>query len=109
MHDEFKHSQEKIGTSTSTLNNAKRVQRSVECAKQLFPKERWISIYSGAIKVKCKKLFPSLLTLQTSADAIVRFTDIKKDGTSWNGSWQMLQGICPLTKGWNSIMPEVSH
>ena len=27
-----------------------------------------------------KKLFPPLLTLQTSADAIVRFTNINEDG-----------------------------
>ena len=39
-----------------------------------------IYIYSGAIEIKCKKLFPRLLTLQTSADAIVRFTNIKEDG-----------------------------
>ena len=64
----------------STLNNTRRVQRSVEGAKQLFPKECRIFIYSGAIKIKYKKLFPYLLTQQTSADAIVRFTNIKKDG-----------------------------
>ena len=46
-------------------------------AKQLFQKEWRFSIYSGAIKIK---LFPRLLTLQTLADAIVRFTNIKKDG-----------------------------
>ena len=61
------------GERTSTLNNIKRVQRSVEGAKQLFQKEWRISIYSGAIKIK-------LLTLQTSADSIVRFTNIKDDG-----------------------------
>ena len=65
---------------TSTLNKTKRVQRSVECTKQFFPKECRISIYSGEIKIKYKKLFPRLLTLQTSADAIVRFTNIKEDG-----------------------------
>ena len=64
---------------TSTLNKTKRVQRSVECTKQFFPKECRISIYSGEIKIKYKKLFPRLLTLQTSADAIVRFTNIKED------------------------------
>ena len=68
------------GEGTSTLNKTKRVQRSVEIAKQLFQKEWRISIYSGAIKIKYKKLFPRLLTLQTSADAIVRFTNIKEDG-----------------------------
>ena len=68
------------GEGTSTLNNTKRVQRSVEGAKQLFQKEWRIYIYSGAIKIKYKKLFPRLLTLQTSADAIVRFTNIKEDG-----------------------------
>ena len=56
------------------------MQRSVEGAKQLFQKEWRIYIYSGAIKIKYKKLFPRLLTLQTSADAIVRFTNIKEDG-----------------------------
>ena len=61
------------GEGTSTLNNIKRVQRSVEGVKQLFQKEWRIFIYSGAIKIK-------LLTLQTSADAIVRFTNIKEDG-----------------------------
>ena len=64
---------------TSTLNKTKRVQRSVECTKQFFPKECRISIYSGEIKIKYKKLFPRLLTLQASADAIVRFTNIKED------------------------------
>ena len=68
------------GEGTSTLNNTKRVQRSVEGAKQLFQKEWRIYIYSGAIKIKYKKLFPRLLTLQTSAEAIVRFTNIKGDG-----------------------------
>ena len=68
------------GEETSTLNNTKRVQRSLEGAKQLFPKEEWrISIYNGAVKFRYKKLFPRLLTLQTSADAVVRFTNIKED------------------------------
>ena len=67
------------GEGTSTLNNTKRVQRSVEVAKQLFQKEWKISIYTGAVKIKYKKLFPYLLTLQTSADAVVRFTNIKED------------------------------
>ena len=35
--------------------------------------------YRGAIKVKYKKQFPRLLTLQTSADAIVRFANVKED------------------------------
>ena len=35
--------------------------------------------YNGAIKIKYKKQFPSLLTLQTSGDAIVRFANIKED------------------------------
>ena len=80
VYDEFKHSQEEVWREgTSTLNNTKRVQRSVEGAKQLFQKEWRIYIYSGAIKIKYKKLFPRLLTLQTSADAL-RFTNIKEDG-----------------------------
>ena len=62
---------------TSTLNNTKRVQRSVEGTKKLFLKECKISIYREAIKIKHK--FPRLSTLQTSA-AIVRFTNIKEDG-----------------------------
>ena len=33
-----------------TSNNAKRVRRSGECAKQLFPKQCMICKYSGAIK-----------------------------------------------------------
>ena len=65
------------GEGTSTLNNTKRVQRSVEGAKQLFQKEWRISVDTGAIKIKYKILFPYLLTLQTSADAVVRFTNIK--------------------------------
>ena len=64
---------------TPTLNSTMRVQRSVEGAKQLSPKECRIFIYSGTIKIKYKKLFLHSLTLQTSADAIVRFTNIKKD------------------------------
>ena len=35
--------------------------------------------YSGAIKIKCKKQFPRLLALQTSADAIFSFSNIKED------------------------------
>ena len=65
------------GEGTSTLNNTKRVQRSVEGVKQLFQKEWRISVYTGAVKIKYKILFPYLLTLQTSADAVVRFTNIK--------------------------------
>ena len=68
------------GIATSTLNKFKRVQRSGEGVKQLFPKEGRVSIYSGAIKIKYNNLFPRLLTLQTSADAIVRFTIILEDG-----------------------------
>ena len=68
------------GEGTSTLNQTKRVQRLVECAKQFFPKECRIFLYSRAIKIKYKKLFQRLLTLQTSADAMVRFTNIKEDG-----------------------------
>ena len=68
------------GIGTSTLNKFKRVQRSGEGVKQLFPKEGRVSIYSGAIKIKYNNLFPRLLTLQTSADAIVRFTVILEDG-----------------------------
>ena len=37
-------------------------------------------LYSRAIKIKCKKLSPRLLTLRTSADAIIRFTKMKEDG-----------------------------
>ena len=66
------------GEGTLTFNNTKRVQRSIEGAKQLFQKEWRTSIYSGAIKIKYKKLLPRLLTLQTSTDAIVRFTNIKE-------------------------------
>ena len=64
---------------TSMSNTAKRVRRSGEGAKQLFPKHCIICKHSGAIKVKYKKQFPRLLTLQTSADAIVWFADIKED------------------------------
>ena len=64
---------------TSTSNNAKRVRRSGEGAKQLFPKHSMICKHSGAIKVKYKKQFLRLLTLQTSADAIVRFANVKED------------------------------
>ena len=39
-----------------------------------------IYIYSGAIEIKCKKLFPRLLTLQTSTDAIVRSLTSRKMG-----------------------------
>ena len=35
--------------------------------------------HSGAIKVKYKKQFPCLSTRQTSADAIIRFANIKED------------------------------
>ena len=43
--------------------------------------------YSEAIKVKYKKQFLRLLTLNTSADAIVRFANIKEDE-------EMLKIIC---------------
>ena len=62
---------------TSSPNKAKRVRRSGEVAKQLFPKHCMICKHSGAIKVKYKKQFPRLLTLQTSIDAIVRFANIR--------------------------------
>ena len=52
----------------------------MEGTKQLFPKECRMFIYKGAVKIKYKKLFSRLLTLQTSAGAIVRFTNIKEDG-----------------------------
>ena len=52
-------------------------------AKQLFPKECRISIYIGAIKIKYKKLFPYLWTLQTSVDAIVDLLTSRKVGTCW--------------------------
>ena len=61
------------GEGTSMSNNAKRVRRSGESAKQLFPK------YYMICKVKYKKQFPRLLTLQTSDDAIVRFANLKED------------------------------
>ena len=67
------------GIGTSTLNKFKRVQRSGKGVKQLFPKECRVSIYSGAIRIKYNNLFPRLLTLQTSTDAIVRFTIILED------------------------------
>ena len=110
------------GKATSTLTNIKRVQRSGEDAKQLFPKECRISIYIWAIKIKYKKLFRRLLTLQTSVDAIVRLTNIKEGGDILkivsHGKFlerefmvreKMLQGIYPLNKGCNSKMTEVSH
>ena len=68
------------GEGASTCNNTKRVRRSVEVAKQLFPKHCMICKHSGAIKVKYKKQFPRLLTLQTSIDAMVRFANIR---TCW--------------------------
>ena len=50
VYDEFKHSQEKSeGEGTSTLNNTKRMQRSLEGAKKLFPKESRIFLYSAEI------------------------------------------------------------
>ena len=71
------------GEGKPTLNNTKRMQRSGEGAKQLFPIECRISIDSGSIRIKYKKLFSRLSTLQTSADAIVRFNNIKEDGECW--------------------------
>ena len=67
------------GKGTATSNKAKRVRRSGQGGKQLFPEQCIICKYSGAIKVKYKKKFPRLLTLQTSADEIVRFANIKED------------------------------
>ena len=67
------------GEGASTSNNAKIVRRSGEDAKQLFPKHWMICKHGGAIEVKYNKQFPRLLTLQTSADAIIRFANIKED------------------------------
>ena len=67
------------GEGTSTLTKTNRVQRTVEGTKQLFQKECRISIYSGGIKIKYQNLLLRLLTLQTSADAIFRFINIKED------------------------------
>ena len=53
------------GKGTSMSNNARRVRRSGESAKRLFPKYYMICKHSGAIKVKYKKQFPRLFTLQT--------------------------------------------
>ena len=55
------------------------MQRSVEGAKQFSQKDWRIAIYTGAVKIKYKKLFPRLLTRQTLADAVLRFTNIKED------------------------------
>ena len=44
-----------------------------------YQKECTVFICSGTIKIKYKKLFLHLLTLQTWADVIVRLTKIKKD------------------------------
>ena len=67
------------GEGTPTFNNGKRMRRSGEGAKQLFPKDCMIYKHSGAINVKYKRQFPRFLTLQTSADPIVRFANIKED------------------------------
>ena len=64
----------------NVTNSLRWVQRPVEGAKQLFQKEWGLYIYSGAIKIKYKKLFPRLWTLQTSAEAIVWFDNIKEHG-----------------------------
>ena len=69
------------GEVTSTSNNAKRVRTSGEGVKQLYTKHCMICKHSGAIKVKYKKPFPRLITLQTSADAIFRFSNIKEKKT----------------------------
>ena len=67
------------GEGTSMSNIAKTVRRSGEGTKQLFPKHCMICKHSRAIKIKYKKQFPCLLTLQTSADALARFANIKED------------------------------
>ena len=77
------------GEGISTPNNIKRVRRSGEGAKQLFPKHCMICKHSGAIKVKNKKQFPRFLTLQISADAIVRFANMKEDE-------DMLKVVCDV-------------
>ena len=82
-----KRKSEEEGTSLSTT--AKRVRRSGEGAKQLFPKHCMICKHSGAIKVKNKKQFPRFLTLQISADAIVRFANMKEDE-------DMLKVVCDV-------------
>ena len=66
------------GEATSPSNKTKKVRRSGGGAKQLFPKQCIICKYSGAIKIKYKKQFPRLLTVQTSANVIVRFANIKE-------------------------------
>ena len=66
------------GEGTSKFNNTKKVRRSGEGKQRLFPKPCMICKYSGATNIKYKKQFPRLLTLQTSADALVRFANIKE-------------------------------
>ena len=66
------------GEATSPSNKTKKVRRSGGGAKQLFPKQCIICKYSGAIKIKYKKQFPRLLTVQTSTNVIVRFANIKE-------------------------------
>ena len=79
---------------TMSLNIAKRKSGGKEHQRWTTPREckdQWKVqnnyfkksggfIHSGAINIKYNKFFPCLLTLQTSADAIVRFTNIKEDG-----------------------------
>ena len=82
VYNKFKYSQEEIwkGRNINAEQDQESAKISRRCKTIISKRVQDFYIYSGAIKIKYKKLFPHLLTLQTSADDIVRFTKIKKDG-----------------------------
>ena len=80
VYDEFKHSQEEVwrGRNINVEQHQESAKISGRC-KTIISKRVEDFLYTGTVKIKYKKLFPRLLTLQTSADAVVRFTNIKED------------------------------
>ena len=79
-YNEFKHSQEEVwrGRNINVEQHQESAKISGRC-KTIISKRVEDFLYTGTVKIKYKKLFPRLLTLQTSADAVVRFTNIKED------------------------------
>ena len=75
VYDKFKPSQEKVWRR----RNINIEQTSRKCKDHWKVQSNYFQKSAGFLYT-VQTLFPLLLTLQTSADAIVRFTNIKEDG-----------------------------
>ena len=81
VYDEFKHSQEEVWgrRNINVEQHQESAKISGRCKTIISKRVENFYIYTGTVKIEYKKLFPSLLTLPTSADAVVTFTNIKED------------------------------